>query len=770
MKKIILFLAFYLSFFLQAQSDCISALPVCGGSSLSYTPSGHGLIAEELGGCMGTDERFTVWYTFTIGTSGTLAFTITPNNMQDDYDFAVYGPNIPCSQVGTPTGQPMRCNYSGTPGLTGLSLDVVHPDVQGKWSGYIDALAGETYLLVVDNFSKSTNGFTLVWEGTATLNSPFTSALQPNPFIAPGENADGTILICSDPQLFDFSNLSEGILNNNPNFSIHYYLNSNDALTGSNPITTPINVNTTETYIYAISYTDPNNPNNPANVCKHFGTIKFVSGAISVNEVTISGCNNNNVGIGIFDLTTANVYNGQAVIKYFPTSADAVAGTNEITNPSAYEAHATFAYALVTTPQGCTNIAKITLAFLPLPEVTNATLTSCNNNNAGIATYDLTTANVFNDPNATKKYFPTLTDLLNNTNVITHPNNYTSAAGTVYVEVTNAQGCRNYGIITLEFYPEIRVMEDTLTVCFIEGTPTKGEFDLTKANITTTLPNTKQYYPSMQDAINDTNPIVNPTTYISPESEVFVRVINNNNCWSIARIILKVTPPSYSSVLLDKTICIEKVTKLDAGPGYTEYAWSTGASTQEITNVSVGEYWVNLKKDGCITRQTVKVHASPKPIISKLDIENTTLTVTVTSGVPPYQYSLDGINWQESNIIKNVPRGQAIVYVKDSFDCEAVMASITVPNLVNAITPNDDNINDYLDYSELSYKKDLKIAIFDRYGTPLHVADKNNNYRWNGRVGNNKLATGNYWYNITWTEPDNNTSVKYSGWIMVKNR
>ncbi len=770
MKKFLLSFLFLLAQLNFAQSDCASSIQICGNSSISYTPTGPGT-PEPLSGCVAT-EHYSVWYTFQVATAGTLTMTITPNGTgSTDYDWTMFGPNVTCANL----GQPIRCSYASTAQgiLTGMNMtatDTTEGAGGDGWVQYMNVLPGQTYYLMVDNFSQNTNGFVLTWGGTATFTSPFNSTIQPNPFVYPGTNQNGHVLICSNPQFFNFSSLSAGILNGNQNFAVQYYLTANNAITGTNPITTPINVNTTTTYYYTISYSDPTNPTSTLNFCKEVKTINFDSGAITVTNATIKACNNNNLGTGTFNLTSATVYNGQATIQYYPSIGDANAGTNEITNPTAYVSQPGQVYALVTSPQGCKNIATLTLEFHPLPQLNTVTLMACNNNNSGVATYDLTTANVFADPNAPKTYYPTINDLLNHTNQITHPTNYTSAQGQVYVEVTNNLGCTNYGVINLTFFPNINTSDATLTECFLPGTPTKGEFDLTKANVTTTLPNTKQYYPSLQDAINNTNQITNPTTYIAPNSEVFVRVIDGNNCWKVAKITLVVTPPKFSPTLVDKTICIEKRTTLDAGPGFSGYMWSTGATSQVISNVMVGEYWVDLKTDGCITRQTVRVHASPKPVISNLEIGNNTITVTVVGGVAPYEFSLDAINWQQSNILKNVPRGQATIFVKDSFDCEPIVVAVTVPNLVNAITPNDDNVNDYLDYSALAYKKDLKITIFDRYGSPIHTADKKNNYRWDGRVGSNKLSTGNYWYTITWTEPGTDTQVKYSGWILVKNR
>ncbi|MBV8328196.1 T9SS type B sorting domain-containing protein [Chryseobacterium sp.] len=311
-----------------------------------------------------------------------------------------------------------------------------------------------------------------------------------------------------------------------------------------------------------------------------------------------------------------------------------------------------------------------------------------------------------------------------------------------------------------------------LRTCFIESNPATGLFNLTNALVTTQNNITKTYFPSLADANAGTNEILNPLTYIAPNGVVYVKVTNANGCFSVAEVTLTVLPPVKSDILADKIICMEGKTTLDAGPGFKGYLWSTGATTQVIQNVGVGTYWVKLKTGDCVTTQTVKVYASEQPVITNIDIASTTITVNVIGGTPPYKYSIDNLNWQESNVFTNLPRGNVSVYVKDDYNCTPIKVDLTIPNLINVITPNDDGVNDAIDYSALANKNNLVINIFDRYGAKIYQADKSNGYKWNGTIdGNKRVPTGNYWYEVGWTEPNNKqTNVKYSGWILVKNR
>lgn len=686
MKKTLFIVLMIISQMFFAQSDCPTAITVCGNSGISYTPSGPGNILEDLGGCLSDDENFSVWYTFSIATAGTLTFTIDPNVFADDYDFGVYGPNKTCGTLGAP----IRCNYSGADGPTGLNLTTVHPAVNGQWSGFMNVLPGETYYLVVDNFSNSPNGFTLSWGGTATLASPFNDpSLITNPFIAPGApnanpNSPNEVVICTNPATFNFASLTTGIINGNTNFTVNYHYNTNDLLTGDNPILNPVVVNTTDTYYYSITYTDPTNPNNPINKCKQTGEFKFKDGSIVATDDTLTECNNNNEGTAVFNLTDANV----------------------------------------------------------------TTIT-----------------------NATKNYYPSIIDLNANTNEITNPYQYLSAGGSAFVLVTSEFGCKDVAEIKLNFFPVVVVTDATLRACFIESNPSTGLFNLTNATVNSQTGTTKKYYPSATDAVNQTNEILNPTSYIAPNGVVYVRVMSGEGCFNVAKITLIVIPPVYSTVLIDKVICVEDKTTLDAGPGFTAYEWSTGATTQVISDVAVGTYWVKLKTGDCTATQTVKVYATEQPVVSNVDITNNSITVNVVGGTPAYQYSIDNVNWQDSNVFTGLTRGDYTVYVKDAYDCVPMEVNILVPNIINVITPNGDGINDVIDYSALSNRSNLVLTVFDRYGTKMHQADKSNNYTWDGMVAGKKIPTGTYWYSVTWNENNKaKTPIKFSGWVMVKNR
>jgi len=494
---------------------------------------------------------------------------------------------------------------------------------------------------------------------------------------------------------------------------------------------------------------------------------------ILTNTINPFVCVNPATGNGSVDLTSFQnqfVTNpSNYVFSYFGP------GGTPITNPSDYQysAGTTTITVVVKDPSStlCDN-GDGTIVLTPSPFAANdVTLTGCNNNNTGGAVFDLTSAALSSVPGSTSVFYNTMYDLTNHNNPITNPSAFLSPAATIYAQVTTPQGCTDVAQITLALFPIVEVQEATLRTCSIESNPSTGLFNLTTAPVTTQSGTVKQYYPSLTDAQNGTNGIANPSSYISPNGVVYIKVSNGNGCYAIAKVNLIVIPPVFSATLDDKIICMEDTTTLDAGPGFTGYEWSTGATTQSISNVGVGTYWVKLKTGDCVVTQPVKVYASEQPVISNVDISTNTVTIYAMGGTAPYKYSTDGINWQDSNEFTNIPRGDLKVYVKDAYDCQPIDITVVVPNIINVITPNGDGVNDGIDYSALAGKQNLIFNVFDRYGALIHKADKTNRYRWDGTMGGRKVPTGSYWYSVSWNENDKkNTPVKYSGWILVKNR
>jgi hypothetical protein len=156
----------------NTNSDCAFATPVCADTPFSDASPGPGITAEGCAGCV-TSENYTNWYRIQVQTSGTLAFTINPNNNADDFDPVVFGPNVSCAALGSPA----RCSYAinAGNGNTGLGNGAVDPseDVAGdQWVSTMNVTAGQTYYVMINGWSATSgsNGFLLDWTGTAGLN------------------------------------------------------------------------------------------------------------------------------------------------------------------------------------------------------------------------------------------------------------------------------------------------------------------------------------------------------------------------------------------------------------------------------------------------------------------------------------------------------------------------------------------------------------------------------------------------------------------------
>lgn len=585
LKKLLFILSafFYLS--LTAQEDCISAVTVCGNSNINYTPSGIGNINENLGGCL-SYENHSVWYKFTIATSGTLTFDITPTGPVD-YDWAVYGPNVTCSNRGTP----IRCNASGENGATGLNMSSTQTSVPGgfgqpRYCKYMDVLAGQTYYLYIDNWSTTVYTFNLTWGGTATFVSPFNnSSLAPNPFIPPGTpgpnaNSPREIPICGTTALFNFNSLSPGILNGNPNFTVTYFNNANNAATGTNPITAPVTVNTTNTYYYNINYQDPNSTGGTINACKQTNAIVFKNRSITA-AITSSAsilCPGGNITL------TSNYPTGNT------WSTGATTPSITVTTPGTYT--------LTTTNGSCTSApvsATITQDTDPAVNITGNTVL-CESTSTQLTASSTGTGNTYTWS----------TGATGNTISVSAPGTYT-------VTVKTPANCQYTKSVTVTQGVVPVVQNSSLSACSNTAT---AVFNLTSSqpNISPTANVSYDYYISQADAIaGNANTIADPTAYNSGNATIYIRV-KSSSCFKIAELQLSVTQfPSPTISASSTAICYGGSVILTSSNA-TGNMWSTGETSQSITITTPGTYTLTGSNGLCSsTPASVTISADNNP-------------------------------------------------------------------------------------------------------------------------------------------------------------
>ncbi|MDP9961377.1 T9SS type B sorting domain-containing protein [Chryseobacterium lathyri] len=530
----------------------------------------------------------------------------------------------------------------------------------------------------------------------------------------------------------------------------------------------------TDTFTYTFCGDDPVFPD-----CE---TVTVTVNVLSliVTNVTLYACNIN--GQGTFNLTTANVTNNSPVtITYYPTLVDAqtenpgalITSTNSYTAPDG-----TIVYAVVKNNLGCKSIAQITLTLYNLAIVTNNyNGTFCDDNMDGTVTVTLSsiTGIVLNNPGyfTNVRYYASLADAnAGNNNTLPNTWSYT-AATTIYIRVESPDGCAVV-VKPLQFSIGSRI--PLLTPAAVTSICDDDLDGIKAVDLAQFIPQftadpnvTYTFHGSLADAQNDINPI-SATVNVTAAQTFYIRFEKNGVCPEVAPIKITIKAPKKSDLLKDKIICPKATTTLDAGPGFEKYLWSTGATSPSISNVPVGSYWVELTFNGCVYKQYVNVIEAPLPVITSIEINGSTVTVGVSGGVPPYEYSLDGVSWQNSNVFTNVPRGAHKVFVRDSKLCGEVEKAFAIINLINTITPNDDGHNDEINYSALMSNTNLEFRIFDRYGAEVFRGSPSNRYTWDGRMGGRPVPTATYWYFITWTEFGTSIPIKYTSWLLVKRK
>lgn len=252
------------------------------------------------------------------------------------------------------------------------------------------------------------------------------------------------------------------------------------------------------------------------------------------------------------------------------------------------------------------------------------------------------------------------------------------------------------------------------------------------------------------DDINATTPIFLGTHFVVPnihQNTVFYAEANNNDCLSTrVPIQINVYPPPIAN---DETlqICSNQSIVLDAGNPGMSYLWSTGQTTQTITSNGLNNYSVVITTPGpesCSKTKNFQILINYAPQISEVQIINSTATI-ITSTVGDFEYSIDGLFFQDLNVFDVFQGGLYTAYVREKNNCGKDQKEFVVLITPDFFTPNGDSYNDFWNIKGLEYFPKAEVKIYDRFGRFITVINANKN-SWDGTLNGKQLPADDYWF------------------------
>ncbi len=253
------------------------------------------------------------------------------------------------------------------------------------------------------------------------------------------------------------------------------------------------------------------------------------------------------------------------------------------------------------------------------------------------------------------------------------------------------------------------------------------------------------------DAMENGNLIAEGSTSLFPEDEgtYYAEAVNiTSGCGGGAR--TEVTLTIFESIIVEDAVlqlCRDSQLELDAGIGNMQYLWSTGEISEKILIAEAGNYYVSITtEEGCSTVRNFDIQPVDIAGINEvLSEENRVIINPVHSG--NFEYSLDGINYQLSNIFEPVSGGVYTAYMRDLQECSTVLLEFPHIVIQKYLTPNGDGYNDVFILNGVEYFSSSYISLFDRYGK-LIKAGNGEDFTWNGTFNGKELPAADFWYEI----------------------
>ncbi len=195
------------------------------------------------------------------------------------------------------------------------------------------------------------------------------------------------------------------------------------------------------------------------------------------------------------------------------------------------------------------------------------------------------------------------------------------------------------------------------------------------------------------------------------------------------------------------SFCLGESILLDAGIINVMYLWSTGETTSQINVNTAGTYMVTVTDTNmCSSIKTIVVTENTAPIIDTITSIGDLITITTTNS-GAFEYSLDGIIYQDSNIFEGVEGGLYQVQVREINGCGMDSREYLLLVYPSYFTPNNDGFHELWQVEGIESFPTASIYIFDRYGKLLKQLLPNSN-GWDGTYQGRHMPSSEYWFRV----------------------
>lgn len=524
-------------------------------------------------------------------------------------------------------------------------------------------------------------------------------------------------------------------INGDCNTVISTFPTATDNCSGSITATTtdPLSYSTSGNHIITWIYDDGN-----GNTATQTQNIIISSVADPTMNSSQEFCFQDNATLNDIAIIGQNItwYDAQTNGNILPNTTALVDGTN---------------YYATQTINGCESNripVSTTIHNTPVPTTTQNTQSFCSTENATLNSISINGSNIL--------WYDSINSAipLNNTTLLTD--------GTTYYTSQTLNNCESINrlAITIQLINTLNANNYSEIICddLNNGTENVNLSDY-ESNLLNSTGNIYSYYHTLNGAENQISSdlINNYSNYDLGlgNNTFYVRIESPNTCYQIVELTLTLIEKPKANITDIMPICEGSSITISANNGYDSYLWSTGETTSSISVSQPGNYNVVINQNHgsttCSSTYTFTVVNSNVATINSIQSEDWTenenyIQINV-SGAGDYEYSINGIDYQESNLFSNLPSGEYSIYVRDKNGCGIVSEDIYLLMYPKFFTPNGDGFNDTWKIKFSKNEPNLTIKIFDRYGKFLKQVSPLSE-GWDGTYLGQPLPSNDYWFVI----------------------